>query len=745
MRMDRREFLALCGVGLGTVAGCAGNLRDGVAESPAPSPGPTDTPPGRASPTSTPIDPLDGSWESYRHDAGNTAGTDDPGPTEGAAGVWRRATTTGDPATGPAAADGAFVVVTTSGVVFAREAADGAVRWSRPWPADIGVAPVASGGTVVLADGDTLVGLTAETGEERWRTPLDGSVVGLATTDGGVVAATGRELVTMAPGDGAERWRHAVDGTVVTPPGVGDGTVAVGLSSGDVLAVTLEPGERRWRTGIGAEPRFAPAVGHGHVYVESGPRLVALDGENGTQGWQVGTDYTVAAPPVTTADGVYLATLNEDAEPAWTGTPRPGATGTPTPVGEDTMWLEADLISLSTDDGTERWRTGFRETYSFTSGPPEELPLAATDDLVLLGLVGDLLAHDAATGERAWEAAVDSVTPAMSDGVLSTGRVGIDLTDGSVRWRFRTGRGVNAAPAVVGNTVYAGSDDHYLYALSANTGAIEWAVPTEGLIRASPAVGEDAVYVGTQNGSLYAFDRSDGAERWRADLGGRVQSPTLADGTVYVGNFSQTLFAVDAAAGTERWRTEVDAEYFVTLETAVGDGAVYAGANGDLRAFETADGSQRWRVPAEEQPVVQSSPAVADGRVFVNMGGSIRAFDSGDGSERWSRTTGGSHHPPAVHDGTVYAPGDGTLYAFDDDGTERWRTGVVDDLMLAVGDGTVFGMGYDTPVLALDPSDGSVLWRYGDFRGTTSPALADEYLFLGDDTGRVRAIGPESG
>jgi hypothetical protein len=51
-------------------------------------------------------------------------------------------------------------------------------------------------------------------------------------------------------------------------------------------------------------------------------------------------------------------------------------------------------------------------------------------------------------------------------------------------------------------------------------------------------------------------------------------------------------------------------------------------------------------------------------------------------------------------------------------------------------------LGLDTPLLALDPSDGSELWRHGGFDGTTSPALAGDYLFVGDETGRVRAIGP---
>jgi outer membrane protein assembly factor BamB len=745
--MDRRRFLELCGAGAGLLAGCSTDLGDRSPTSPGTPTGSAErdptTDPSLSTETPTPPPPLDGSWESYRHDAGNTGGSDDPGPPEGPTGIWTRVTATGDPVVSPADLDDAFVVATHTGVLYAREASSGAVRWSRAWPAETGVAPVGTGGTVVAAAGDEVAGLRADTGPDRWRSSYDAPVEGLAATGDGVVVATGNGLAAVAPRDGTERWRHPTDGTVATPPAVGPVAVAVGLSSGDVLAAEPDTGERRWKASVGAPPEFAPAVGDGLVYAATESDLVALDAGDGSRAWSVGTSHPVAAPPVTTDDGVCICTVNPDAEPERVGSPPPGGTGTRTPTAEDARWFEADLIALSAEDGSERWRAERTEGYSFTSGPPESLPLATADGRVLLGAGGHLHAYDAGTGERDWSVDADPVTPALSGDVLSTGLVGVDPTDGSVLWRFRAGDGVHASPAVVGNTVYAGSDDSHLYALAANTGGIEWTVATDGMVRGSPAVGEDAVYTGTLSGSLYAVDREDGTERWRVRVGSQVQSPTLVDGTVYVGNFSDTLFAFDAADGTEGWRTEVDGRDFVALTNAVGDGAVYAGANGDLRAFETADGTERWRATAGNRPVVQSVPVAAEGRVFVNMGDSLRAFGTDDGSEHWSRTTGGAHEPPAVHDGTVYAPGDGAVHAFDaDDGTERWRTGVGNDLELAVGDGAVYGLTYDTPVIAFDREDGRVLWRHGGFEGTTSPALADEYLFVGDGRGRIRSIGP---
>lgn len=80
--MDRRRFLALCGAGVGILAGCSTDLGDRGSTTPGRSTGSVDrdptADPSLSTDTPTPPPPLDGSWESYRHDAGNTGGTDDP-------------------------------------------------------------------------------------------------------------------------------------------------------------------------------------------------------------------------------------------------------------------------------------------------------------------------------------------------------------------------------------------------------------------------------------------------------------------------------------------------------------------------------------------------------------------------------------------------------------------------------------------------------------------------------------------
>ena len=85
--------------------------------------------------------------------------------------------------------------------------------------------------TAVTATGDTVVGVDARTGAERWRRPADGSVIG--TPPGRVHVLTGSaELLTLDAATGAERSRFplvAEDGATGWDPGTtyaADGYVA---------------------------------------------------------------------------------------------------------------------------------------------------------------------------------------------------------------------------------------------------------------------------------------------------------------------------------------------------------------------------------------------------------------------------------------------------------------------------------------------------------------------------------------
>jgi outer membrane protein assembly factor BamB len=64
---------------------------------------------------------------------------------------------------------------------------------------------------------------------------------------------------------------------------------------------------------------------------------------------------------------------------------------------------------------------------------------------------------------------------------------------------------VTSSPAVVGGTVYVGSQDNNVYAIDAETGQKKWDIDTESQIISSPAVVRETIYIGSTDGNLYAL------------------------------------------------------------------------------------------------------------------------------------------------------------------------------------------------------------------------------------------------
>lgn len=105
--------------------------------------------------------------------------------------------------------------------------------------------------------------------------------------------------------------------------------------------------------------------------------------------------------------------------------------------------------------------------------------------------------------------------------------------------------------------------------------ALEWAFAYPGATRArsQPAVGGGAIFVGSQDGSVYSLDFDSGCINWRfgADAEVRVApalakpSPRVALPYVFFGDFIGQVYAVEAASGELVWKTRVSAHPHATI------------------------------------------------------------------------------------------------------------------------------------------------------------------------------------
>jgi outer membrane protein assembly factor BamB len=168
----------------------------------------------------------------------------------------------------------------------------------------------------------------------------------------------------------------------------------------------------------------------------------------------------------------------------------------------------------------------------------------------------------------------------QSDGDDYTGCLYALNDDGSLKWTYEPGSGIDSSPAVgLDGTVYFGSGDGYLYAINPD-GSLEWRYPTGASVLSSPAIGPDeAIYVGSDNGYLYAVN-PDGTLKWRYETGDDIPSSPAIDraGTICFCSRDGYLYAVNPD-GSAKWEFEMAEPS--DFSPAIGsDGAVYAACNG---------------------------------------------------------------------------------------------------------------------------------------------------------------------
>ncbi|MFO7991634.1 MAG: PQQ-binding-like beta-propeller repeat protein [Thermoplasmata archaeon] len=327
--------------------------------------------------------------------------------------------------------------------------------------------------------------------------------------------------------------------------------------------------------------------------------------------------------------------------------------------------------------------------------------------------------------------------------------------DGTEKWNFTTGGGVNCSFAIAGDgTIYTGSGDHYMYAINPD-GTEKWSYQTVGNVRNSPALDDYGnIYVGGGD-TLYSI-RPDGTFNWTYETDGNIySSPAIGDdGTIYLGTL-QSNFPLPPAGyltalnpdGTEKWNNEIGSSSIISSPAIAGDGTIYIGSpDYNLYAFNP-DGSEKWLFYIGNY--VDSSPAIEmDGTVYIGSNDNKLYAVYPDGTERWNFTTGDNIlSSPAINsDGTIYVgSSDNKLYAIDPDGTERWNftTGNDVDSSPTIGsDGTIYFGSDDNKIYALSP-DGTEKWNNstGD-RVWSSPAIAsDGTVYIGSADGNVYAIG----
>ena len=112
-----------------------------------------------------------------------------------------------------------------------------------------------------------------------------------------------------------------------------------------------------------------------------------------------------------------------------------------------------------------------------------------------------------------------TASPVVFDDVIYFGSwdgnvYALDTETNTIKWKYKTGWGIDSTPYVSDGTVYVGSLDNNFYALDKETGGLKWSFSCNAAIHSSPVVYGEYVFFGCDDGHFYALDKENGDLAW---------------------------------------------------------------------------------------------------------------------------------------------------------------------------------------------------------------------------------------
>jgi outer membrane protein assembly factor BamB len=256
-------------------------------------------------------------------------------------------------------------------------------------------------------------------------------------------------------------------------------------------------------------------------------------------------------------------------------------------------------------------------------------------------------------------------------------------------WQVHPAGPLRGSPTVVGDTVYAITQDNQIYSLKTSDGSTNWsqaaALEIAGFFgTASPAVGQGTVVAGFSSGELNAYRYENGRLVWQdqlartsirtsvASISDVDADPVIDNGQVLAVGQGGRMVSIELLSGQRQWELNIAG---ISTPWVIGDWAYVVTDDGKLLCVARANGKIRWiaQLPAfrhekkKAGPISYSGPVLAGNRlIVVNSEGALINVDPATGAVQ-SQTSikAPISLSPVVANQTLYIlDDDGRLHAF---------------------------------------------------------------------------------
>jgi eukaryotic-like serine/threonine-protein kinase len=316
-------------------------------------------------------------------------------------------------------------------------------------------------------------------------------------------------------------------------------------------------------------------------------------------------------------------------------------------------------------------------------------------------------------------------------------------------WTYEAGESIESSAAIVGGTVFVGSQKGELIALNLENGSVYWKFATGSPIgESSPAFSAGVVYIGDLNGWINAINASNGEKLWAYKTGGEIKSsPVVVGDRVLIGSYDQTLHCLSTKNGSVLWKVKTNGPVHAT--PGISGGLAYiAGCDELFRAIRISDGREVFTISSGAY--TGASPALKDDAAYYGtFDNEVLMVNLKDRNIGWRYEHPQRKFPfyssaAIFQDRVVLGGRDKLVHGLSPDGKSVWTfaTQARVESSPAVAGGRVFVGSNDGRFYVLNLATGAKVWEFtAGAPLSASPAIARGRVVIGAQDGRLYCFG----